>query len=154
MIRAENGVDHRLKRLIIIFRVVQVFIFGLFLYMAYHFQQLFRAKGMPQVFLNSLITALVLQLLLFYPIRQLAAHEARREAASQVPDLSPEALKELRHQRIFADLIKATVFLSFTVFILLAPSATFIMSTALFCFLIAVLTYAHCFNFALSRQVR
>jgi hypothetical protein len=154
VIRGESDVSNRLQRLIIIYRVVQVFLFGLFLYMAYHFQQLFQAKGMPQVFLNSLITSLVVQLLLFYPIRQLAAHEAGQEAASEAPDLSPDARKDLRQQRIFAELVKASVFLSFVVFILLAPSATFIMSTAFFCFLLTVLTYAHCFNFALSRLAR
>lgn len=145
---------NRLKRLIIIYRVVQVFLLGLFLYMSYHFQQLFQAQGMPQVFLNSIITVLGIQLLLFYPIRKLATHEARREAASQAPDLSPEARKDLRHQRLFSDLIKASVFLSFAVFILLAPAATFIMSTAFFCLLLTLLTYAQCFNFALSRLNR
>jgi hypothetical protein len=145
---------HRLKRLILIYRVVQVFLFGLFLYMAWHFQQLFRTKGMPHVFVNSLIGALVVQLLLFYPIRKLAAHDAGREAASQSPDLSPQDRQNLRQQRIFADLVKASVFLAFAVFILIAPPATFILSTAFFCFLLTVLTYAQCFNFALSRLMR
>ena len=50
-----SGRTKRLQHLIVIHRVVQIFLLGLLLYMAYHFQQLFLAKGMPQVFRNSII---------------------------------------------------------------------------------------------------
>jgi hypothetical protein len=81
---------------------------------------------------------------------------ARGQAGNRFPGVrsSSEARKGLWHLRIFADLIKASVFLSFAVFILLASSATFVMSTAFFCFLLAVLAYAQCFSFALFRLTR
>lgn len=145
---------NKLKKLIVIYRVVQVFLLGLLVYMAYSFQQIFQAKGMPQIFLNSIVTAIVIQLLLFYPIRKFALAEAEREAASAGPDLSVDALKALRQRRIFSDILKMAVFLGFTIFILLAPSATFVMSTAFFCFILTLLTYFQCFNFAVARAIK
>ncbi len=139
----------QLKRLIMIYRVVQVFLLGLFFYMAWHFQKLFQLKGMPQIFLNSILTSLVIQLLIFYPVWKFAAADARREAASV--GASADDSKKLRQQRMYSDMLKASIFMFFATFIYLAPAATFFMSTAFFSFILALLTYAQCFTFTLSR---
>lgn len=145
---------NKLQKTIVIHRVVQVFLLGLFLYMAYNFQQIFQAKGMPHVFLNSIVTSLVIELLLFYPIRKFAISEAEREVAASQPGLSGDVLKALRQRRLFSDIVKVSIFFAFTLFILLSPPATFVMSTAFFCFVLTLLTYCQCFNFALARGLK
>jgi hypothetical protein len=142
----------QLKRLMTIYRVVQVFLLGLFFYMAWHFQKLFQLKGMPQIFFNSILTSLVIQLLVFYPVWKLAAGDARREVASV--NAGVEEGKKLRQQRMYSDMLKASVFMFFATFIYLAPSATFFLSTALFSFILTLLAYAQCFNFTLGRLLR
>jgi hypothetical protein len=144
----------RIRRMLVIHLVVQLFLLGLLLYMAFHFQALFRAKGMPQVFLNSIIASLVLELLAFYPVNRFAAAEARREIAAEAGTLSPDGRQGLRHQRLFSDFGKATAFLAFAVFIALAPPATFVMSTAFFGFIFIILTYLQCFDYAARRTMK
>lgn len=144
----------KLKKTIVIYRVVQVFLLGLLVYMAYSFQQIFQAKGMPKVFLNSILMSLAIQLLLFYPVRKFATAEAEREAAATAPGLSGEVLKAMRQRRIFSDIVKVSIFLGFTLFLFLSPPATAIMSTAFFCFVLTLLTYFQCFNFAMSRVIK
>ncbi len=58
--------------------------------------------------------------------------------------------KQLRQQRLIGDTLKGAVFLGFTAFILMAPPATFVLSTAFFCFIVTVITYLQCFNFAVG----
>jgi hypothetical protein len=151
---AQPAVFKRTKRLLVIHLFVQVFLVALLLYMAFRFQGTFRAKGMPQVFLNSIITSVVVQLLAFWPISKFAAAEARREVAVEAGSLTAEQQKGLRQKRLLSDFLKASVFLFFAAFIALAPGATFVMSTAFFCFILATLTYFQCYNAAARRAMK
>jgi hypothetical protein len=143
----------RLRRALLIYRAVQILLCGLLIYMALHFQQLFAAKGTPHVFRNSLLATLLLQLALFFPLRRFADKEARRELAAAAAQTTAEQQKLLRQQRLFADVLKGAVFLGFVIFIMMAPPVTFVLSTALFCFIVTVITYLQCFNFVVRREL-
>lgn len=144
----------RVTRLTRIYLVVQLFLLALLVAMAYQFQGIFRSRGIPQVFFNSIVASVLLQLVAFYPLKRLAEQEARREVAAEAGTLSPEEQKGLRHSRMYYDFGKATVFLFFAAFIVLAPGVTFVMSTVYFSFLLVALTYFQCFNFAARRAMR
>lgn len=143
----------RLRRTLLIHRIVQVLLCVLLIYMALHFQQLFAAKGMPHVFRNSLLATLLLQFVLFFPLRSFADKEARRELAAAAMQATVEQQKQLRQQRLFGDILKGAVFLGFSAFILIAPPVTFVLSTAFFCFIVTVVTYLQCFNFVVRREL-
>lgn len=140
----------RLKRQMLIHTVLQVAFIMLLLYMAYHFQRLFLAKGMPNIFYNSIFTTLFLQACLFYPIYRFASSEAKRELAEQ-SSTDPNERQNLRRQRLYGDFMKGVIFIFYTTFILLAPAATFIMSTAFFSFIATAVTYLQSFNSAAKR---
>jgi len=141
----------RLERTMLIHRIVQFLLCALLVYMALHFQQIFQAQGAPQIFRNSLLATLLIQLALFFPIRRFAGNEADRElAAAAVAADAPEQ-KQLRQQRLVSDTIKGAVFLGYTAFILMAPPATFVLATTFFCFIVTVITYLQCFTFAVRR---
>jgi hypothetical protein len=147
----ETVAIRRLRRTLVIQGILQVLLCALLVYMALHFQQVFQARDTPHIFRNSLIATLLLQLALFFPLRSFAGKEARRELAAASRSATPEQQKQLRQQRLLGDVLKGAVFLGFTAFILIAPPATFVLSTAFFCFIVTVITYLQCFNFALRR---
>jgi hypothetical protein len=143
----------RLRRTLLIHRIVQILLTVLLVYMALHFQQLFVAKGTPHIFRNSLLATLLLQFVLFYPLRRFAGNEAKRELAAAAVQVTVEQQKQLRQQRLISDTLKGAVFIGFTAFILVAPPATFELSTALFSAIVTVITYLQCFNFAVRRDL-
>lgn len=143
----------RLRRTLLIHRIVQGLLCILLLFMALHFQQMFAAKGTPQVFRNSLLATLLLQLALFYPLRRFADKEARRELAAAGMQTTAEQQKALRQQRLFGDVVKGAIFLGFGIFILLAPPMTFILATAFFCFIVTIVTYLQCFSFVVRKEL-
>jgi hypothetical protein len=145
----------RIRKTLIIHRIVQAVLIVLLLYMALHFQQTFQAKhGNLKPFYNSLIATLLVQVVLFFPIRKFADKEAKRELGAAAKDtLSAEEQKQLRTQRLFSDFIKASVFIFFVAFILIAPPAGFVLSTTFFCCIGTVLSYLQNFNFAVRRQL-
>lgn len=150
-----NGFDFkRLRRQITIYAVVQVILLVLLVFMAFNFQATFQAKGMPQIFLNSIVASLVIQLIIFYPLNKFAAREAEQEIAACKISISVDELKNLRRKRIFGDFIKAAIFIFFFTFIARAPAATFVLSTTFFSFILIILTYFQCFNFAAKRGIR
>ena len=141
----------RLRRLITIYRVVQVFLLGLLLFMAVTFQGQYRAKGMPRIFVNSIIASFVIQLLIFYPVNRFARGEAETEIAACAAGLTVEQLKALRKKRLYGDFIKAAVFIFFLTFSIRAPGSLFVQSTILFSFILTALSYFQCYNYALKR---
>ena len=58
---------------------------------------------------------------------------------------------QLRQQRLIGDTLKGAVFLGYTAFILISPPATFVLSTAFFCFIVTVITSLQCFSFAVHK---
>ena len=144
------------RKALIIHRIVQIVLIVLLLYMTLHFQQTFQAKhGNLKPFYNSLIATLLVQAMLFIPIRKFADKEANREldAAAKGP-LSIDEQRQLRTQRLFSDFIKASVFIFFATFTLIAPPAGFVLSTTFFCCIGTVLSYLQSFNFAVRRQIK
>ncbi len=141
----------RLRRLITIYTVVQVFLVALLIYMAVNFQTGLQVEGRPQRFLHSVIVTLAIQLALFYPINKFAAREARREIDSSATNLTVEELKSLRNKRIFGDVVKTGIFIFFITFILRAPQDRFVLSIIFFSFILTTLSYFQCYNFAAKR---
>ena len=141
----------RLQRTLLIHRVVQILLCALLIYMALHFQQLFQAKGEPHVFRNSLLATLLIEFVLFFPLRRFASNEAQREFAAAAAQVTVEQQRLLRQQRLIGDILKGAVFLGYTAFILVSPPATFVLSTAFFCFIVTVITYLQCFSFAVRK---
>lgn len=140
----------RINRQMTIYTGLQVFFIALLLFMAYQFQQQFVAKGMPNIFLNSILTTLVLQGILLYPIYRFCASEAQRELDEQV-ESDPEKKKALRQRRVYSDFMKVVIFIFYLTFIYLAPPVTFALSTIFFSFVATVLTYLQSFNFHARR---
>lgn len=141
----------RLRRHLVINNVVLFFMLVLLAFSAWRFQGHFRAINVPQVFMNSVYAAVVLQLLLFYPIFSFARKDAEREIASSAAGLSAETLKAFRSKRLVSDFTKAAVFVFFFTFIARSPAFSFILSTTLFSFFLTVISYLQCFNVAAKR---
>ncbi len=144
----------RLRRLTTIYLVVQVFLVILLVYMAMNFQAGLQAEGRPQRFLHSVVVSLVIQLALFYPLNKFAGRQAEREVDSCASDLSEEEQKKLRSKRIIGDSIKTAIFIFFITFIFKAPQDRFVLSVIFFSFILTILSYVQCYNFAAKRLMR
>lgn len=141
----------KVRRLIKIYWVVQAFLVLLLVYMALNFQLQFSAQGMPGVFLNSIFTVLVIQLLIFYPINRFAQGEARNEIAAGAANMTLEEQKAIRQKRLFGDVLKTAIFMFFLIFSFKAPGKLFFQSSILFSFIFTLLTYFQCYNYAAKR---
>jgi hypothetical protein len=144
----------KIRRISITYIIVQLFLLALLIFMAFTFQTQYRAKGMPQIFTNSILTSLVLQLLVFYPVNRFARKEAENEIASMAGDLTAEQAKAFRQKRLYGDFLKAAVFIFFVTFSLRAPGSLFVQSTTLFTFILTTLCYFQCLNFAIKRILK
>jgi ABC-type spermidine/putrescine transport system permease subunit II len=144
----------KMRRTIMIYGVVQLFLIGLLIYMAVHFQAGLQAEGRPQRFLHSVVATLVIQLALFYPINRFATKEADREIEASAEGLGIEELKALRSKRMVGDVIKAAIFLFFVTFIYKAPKDLFILSVIFFSFILTFLSYFQCYNFSAKRLMK
>ena len=144
----------KLRRLVLVQGVVQVFLLALLLYMAFKFQGALKAEGRPQRFLHSVVTTLVIQLALFYPLNRFATRDAEREMASATTDLPVDEMKALRQKRLFSDYLKAAIFIFYTTFALRAPKDRFVLSIIFFSFILTFLTYFQCYNFAAKRLMK
>lgn len=146
-------VQSRLRRTLWIHRLLQVFLVGLMLITALHFQQLLVSQGRSQAFLQSILVTLLIQAALFVPIRRFALAEAGRERVSSSGPLTAEMQASLHRQRLFSDLIKAALFLFFLVFVVLAPAATTLLCTVFFCFVLSLLTFLQCYGYVMRQWV-
>jgi hypothetical protein len=144
----------KLRRVIMIYGVVQVFLIVLLIYMAVNFQSGLQAEGRPQRFLHSVVATLVIQLALFYPINRFAAREAEREVEACAAGLGAEELKAFRSKRMVGDVIKSAIFIFFITFIYKAPQDRFIISILYFSFILTFLSYFQCYNFAAKRLMK
>ncbi|MBI2354727.1 MAG: hypothetical protein HYV06_06825 [Deltaproteobacteria bacterium] len=150
----------RLKRTLMIYRVVQAMLVGLLLFMAYNFQQLFALLGRPERFMTSIISAIVCQLILVYPVYRLAWRDAGIEVEGCAVGISTEQLAALRKKRLLGDLWKFCVVAFFVTFVALAPDvkkaavAPLVLSITIFAFLLTCLTYFQCFNFSAKKRMK
>jgi uncharacterized membrane protein YjfL (UPF0719 family) len=122
--------------------------------MALHFQAGLQAEGHPQRFISSSVIALVIQLVLFYPINRFATNEAKREVESCATNLSTDDLKAFRSKRMVGDVIKTGIFIFFVIFAYKAPQNTTILCVIYFSFILTVLNYFQNYNFAAKRQMK
>ena len=144
----------KLRRLITIYAVVQVVLVALLIYVALLFQAGLQADPVAHRFLKSVVATLILQLALFYPINKFAAQQAAREVDASAIGITPEELKALRTKRMVGDVIKMSVFVFFVTFIYKMPPNKFVLSIFFFTFILTILCYFQCFNFAARRLMR
>ena len=151
---AQGSEFKKLRRLVMIQAVIQLFLLVLLVYMAVNFLGGLQAEGRPQRFLHSVITTLVIQLALFFPINKLAVRDAQREIASTATDLTADELKNLRRKRLFSDYLKGAVFIFYVTFAYRAPKNLTVLSVIFYSFILTLLTYFQCYNFAARRLMR
>jgi hypothetical protein len=143
-----------LKRLITIYFVVQFFLLVLLAYVGIGFQMKMQTMGTPGSFTRSALSALAIQLVLFYGINKFAQGEAAREVESSAIGLKPDDLGRLRKKRLIGDSVKAGAFIFFVTFILRAPDLPPVQCTIFFTFILTFLTYFQCYNFAAKRLMK
>ena len=150
----------RLNHMIIIYRVVQILLVMLLLFMAYHFQQLFALIGKPTQFINSFISAIIFELILLYPAYLLSRRDANIEIEGSALGISAETLAVLRKKRLRSDMLKFCVIIAFVTFVAMAPDAKkstgapLVLSTTIFSFLLIALTYFNGFNYCAKKLMK
>lgn len=149
----------RLKRLMLIYRVVQVALVGLLIFMAFNFQKLFTLMGVPGLFIRSVTSGIAFQLVLIYPAWLLAKRDSAVEVEASQTGLTGDQLLLLRRKRLIGDLWKLCVMGFFIVFIMMAPdaskarAASTVLAASYFGFLLVALTYFQCFNYLAKRKL-
>jgi drug/metabolite transporter (DMT)-like permease len=150
----------KLNRQMMLYRVVQTILVGLLAFVAINFQGVFALRGKPEQFIASMVVAIIVQLLLIYPVYKLAWRDAGIEIEGNATGLTSEQLTALRKKRLIGDLWKFCGVAFFIVFVALIPDAkkaagaTFFLSTTIFSFLITCLLYFQCFNFSAKKQIK
>jgi Na+/melibiose symporter-like transporter len=150
----------RLNRQMLLYRVVQTILVALLVFMAMNYQNLFTMRGKPEQFVSSLVLAIIVQLLLIYPIYKLAWRDAGIEIEGLATNLAAEQQAALRKKRLIGDLWKFCAVGFFIVFVALIPdaktkpAATFFLATTIFSFLLTCLMYFQCFNFSAKKQMK
>jgi len=153
----------KLKRQMIIYRVVQTLLTGLLIILAINFQGRFAALQKPGQFFSTLLVAVIVQLLLIYPVYKLAWRDAGVEIEGCQPNLTTEQLAALRKKRLIGDLWKFCGVGFFIAFVTLTPDAkdakkvagaTMVLASTIFSFLLTCLMYFQCFNFSAKKQMK
>jgi len=150
----------RLNRTRMIYRIVQTMLIALLIFMAFNFQHLFALRGKSEQFFSSIIAAIVVQLILAYPVYRLAWRDAGVEVEGSVTGLTPEIQAALRKKRLLGDLWKFSAVGFFLAFVSMAPDvkkaqgAPLVLATTIFSFLLACLLYFQCFNFSAKKRMK
>lgn len=150
----------KLKRQMIIYRVVQAILMSLLVILAVAFQGQFAAIDRSGQFVGSILTAIVVQFLLIWPVYKLAWRDAAVEIEGSTPDLSTVQLAALRKKRLIGDMWKFCGVAFFVVFVTLAPDAKKsvgaipVLASIMFSFLLTCLMYFQCFNFSAKKQMK
>jgi drug/metabolite transporter (DMT)-like permease len=158
---AMSSFDFRkLNRTMLIYRVVQVLLACLLVYVAFIFQNNFALSGRPEKFMSSIIATIVIQLLMIYPIYRLAWRDAGVEIEGCAVGITAETLAALRKKRLLGDLWKFCAVVFFLIFVTMipdsrkAPGATQVLAITLFSFLLMCLSYFQCFNFSAKKRMK
>jgi hypothetical protein len=150
----------KLQRTMLVNRVVQTLLVALLIYMAINFQSLFAQQGKPGQFFSSIVVAVVVQLLLIYPIYKLAWRDVGIEIDSSVVGITPEQTAILRKKRLMGELWKVCGVAFFLAFAVMVPDvkkaagARLVLASTLFSFLLTCLMYFQCFNFAARKRMK
>ena len=144
----------KIKKTIRIFAVAQFGLIALLLYMAVGFQQQLQMLGRAQNFMGGVITAFVIQLIVFFPIFRFAQREAERDFS--LVDRSPtaEESKAFAKKKRWADVIKMSIFGFYFIFIMAAPNNPVILSVIYYSFILTILTYLQSYNFAAKKLAK
>lgn len=143
----------RLERTLVIYRVVQALLVIQLMFMTYYFHQLFVSRGKPEQLVFCILAALVIQLILLYPIFRLSKRDSGIEFDSAAAGLTPENLAALRKKRLLSDLWKVAGVAFYVTFVAIAPDAKkasgapLVLATAIFSFLLTCLAYFQCYNY-------
>ncbi|HIJ86491.1 MAG TPA: hypothetical protein HPP97_02270 [Desulfuromonadales bacterium] len=149
----------KLQRTMMVNRIVQTVLLALLFYLAINFQALFAQQGKPEQFFSSIVIAVVVQLLLIYPIYKLAWRDVGIEVDSSVVGITPEQTAALRKKRLLGEMWKVSGIAFFLVFAVMvpdvkkAPGARLVLAATIFSFLLTCLMYFQCFNFACKKRV-
>lgn len=149
-----------IHRTMTIYRIVQGLLICLLIYVAYIFQNNFTLIGKPEKFLSSIGAAVVIQLLLLYPIYRLAWRDVGVEIESCLVGITKEAMAALRKKRMLGDLWKFSAVGFFLAFVSLVPDAKkaagapIILAIIIFSFLLMCLTYFQCYNFSAKKRMK
>lgn len=149
----------RMNRTMVIYRIVQLLLLCLLVYVALQFQHQFVLLGKPWQFVSSIISAIVCQLILLYPVYKLAWRDAGVEIDGCAPGLSSEQLTGLRKKRLIGDLWKFCAVAFFIAFVVMVPDAKkasgapLVLATTIYAFLLTCLTYFQCFNFSAKKRM-
>jgi len=144
----------KVGRNIKIFAVVQVGLVAMLVYMAIYFQAQFQAIGRANNFLYAVVMTFIIQLAFFYPINKFAGKEADRDLSMTAANLSTEEIKALTKKKRYGDIIKISALTFFVTFLMKAPNKPIVMSVLYFSFILTILTYLQCYNFAAKRQMK
>lgn len=148
----------RLKRLAVIYTVVQIGLLGLLLFMAYNFLMAFARYGMQEAIFTSIGISVVVQLLFMFPAWWLAKQDVEIEVASSLVGITPDQQAALRRKRMIGDIWKLAALGAVVVFIAMSPGvdkgrgASLILATSYFSFLLVSITYFQCFNFIAKKR--
>ncbi|HBA88460.1 MAG TPA: hypothetical protein DCZ75_10895 [Geobacter sp.] len=146
----------KINKTIKIFAAVQCALVALLVFMAVQFQVKLQSIGRGSQFMTGVVVSFVVQLVLFYPIFRFAAKEANRDFSVIGRDLSKEETKAFIKQKRWADVIKISVFGFFFIFFMALKASTppVVMSVIYYSFILTILTYLQCYNFAIKRCKR
>jgi hypothetical protein len=142
----------KMNKVIKIFGVVQLGLIALLVYMAVNFQEKLRMVGREYRFMHGVLASFVVQLLILYPIFKFAEKEAKRDLTLTRNPTREEA-KALAKEKRTADIMKISGLGFFVVFIVASPSDPFILSVIYYSFILTILTYLQCYNFAARKLV-
>lgn len=143
----------KMNRTIKVFGAVQMALVGLLVYMAVNFQHLLRIQGREFRFTHGVLASFVIQLLMFYPISRFAAKEADRDLAVTASNITNEQMNAFAKKKRWSDVIKIGGLAFFVMFVMAAPKDTFVLSIIYYTFILTILTYLQCYNFA-ARKLR
>jgi hypothetical protein len=142
----------KMNKVIRIFGVVQLGLVALLVYMAVNFQEKLRMVGREYRFMHGVVASFVVQLIILYPMFKFAEKEAQRDLALTRNPTRDQA-KVLAKQKRMADILKISGLGFFVIFIMAAPGDPFILSVIYYSFILTILTYLQCYNFAARKLV-
>jgi hypothetical protein len=150
----------KLNRQMMIYRIVQTIFIGLLIVLAIFFQSRFAALGKPELFLRSIMFAVIGQLILIWPVYKLAWRDAGVEIEGAAATLTDVQQKALRKKRLLGDLWKFCGVAFYVAFVMLVPDAkkasgaTPVLAITIFSFLLTCLMYFQCFNFSARKRLK
>jgi|GEM_PF-914590 len=149
----------KVAKTIKIFAFAQVGLMAMLVYVAMLFQKQFLVDNRSDYFMYSVIASFLIQCLFFYPIYKFSGKEADRDLTLTSSNLNTEEIKVLSKKKRYSDIAKFSVFIFYSMFILQAPGKNapgshLVLIILYFSFILTVLTYLQCYNFAAKKLMK